>query len=132
MKKDTDVTPEDIQKYHLVLWGDPQSNKIIAQVATKLPLKWDGNVSIGGKSFDAARNVPLAIYPNPLNPAKYIVLNSGPTFREASDHTNSLQNPKLPDWAIVDIAMPPDGKEAGVIRAAGFFDEQWKVKRDEK
>ena len=70
----------------------------------------------------------MMIYPNPLNPKKYVVLNSGPTFREAHDRTNSLQNPKLGDWAIIDVTQPPDAESPGRIVAAGFFDERWQVK----
>jgi len=40
--------------------------------------------------------------------------------------TNSLQTPKLPDWAIVDTTVPPDDKFPGKIVDAGFFDEQWR------
>ncbi|HET6249870.1 MAG TPA: alpha/beta hydrolase-fold protein [Tepidisphaeraceae bacterium] len=129
MKKDTEVTPDDIAKYHLVLWGDAKSNRLIAQTLGKLPLVWtDKELSVGGKKFDVAKDVPLMIYPNPLNPAKYVVLNSGPTFREASDHTNSLQNPKLPDWAVIEITHQPTAKAAGEVEDAGFFDEHWQVK----
>ena len=128
MKPDTLVTPQDIEHYHLILWGDPASNRLIGEVAAKLPFSWSAkDLSIAGKTYEAANHVPLAIYPNPLNANRYIVLNSGPTFRESSDHTNSLQNPKLPDWAMLDITMAPDGKSAGKVEAADFFDESWKI-----
>jgi hypothetical protein len=54
-----------------------------------------------------------------------VILNSGLTFREAHDKTNSLQNPKLPDWAILDITIPPDAEKAGRVVKAGFFGEDW-------
>jgi hypothetical protein len=54
------------------------------------------------------------------------VFNSGPTFRESHDRTNSLQNPKLPDWAVIDVSVPPDGNLPGKVAAAGFFNEEWK------
>ena len=57
-----------------------------------------------------------------------VVINSGLTFREAHDRTNSLQNPKLPDWAILDITQPPNDETAGKVVEADFFDEHWKVK----
>ena len=44
-----------------------------------------------------ATHVPVLIYPNPLNPAKYVVLNSGFTFREYDYLNNARQVPKLPD-----------------------------------
>jgi dienelactone hydrolase len=129
MKKDTEVTPDDIKKYHLVLWGDATSNRLISEVAGKLPITWSAKeLSVGGKKFNPAKDIPVMIYPNPLNPSKYVVIDSGPTFREGSDHTNSLQNPKLPDWAVIDITTQPTDKAAGDVQDAGFFDERWQVK----
>ncbi|MBA4018410.1 MAG: hypothetical protein C0483_14685 [Pirellula sp.] len=112
---------------NLVLFGTPQSNPLIAHVLDKLPIKWTGKtVGMGDLEFDATKVVPVLIYPNPLNPAKYVVLNSGLTFREAHDKTNSQQNPKLPDWAFVDVTQPPTDEYPGKVLAAGFFDEEWK------
>ena len=82
-------------------------------------------------NWDAQTHMPLLIHPNPLNRDRYVVLNSGPTHREAHDHTNSLQNPKLPDWAIVDLTTPPSAEAPGRVADADFFDEQWRVKRRE-
>lgn len=128
-KKDTEVTPEDIRRYHLILWGDAQSNRLIGQVAGRLPIRSaGGSLTVGRRKFDAATHVPLLIYPNPLNPTKYVVLNSGPTHREAHDSTNSLQNPKLPDWAIVDVTVPPSASAPGKVVDADFFDEHWQLR----
>jgi hypothetical protein len=130
IKNDTDVTPDDIQKYHLICWGDPFSNKIITQLAAKLPSTWNGGkLSFAGKSYDAASYLPSLIYPNPLNPSKYVVLNSGITFREAHDGTNSLQNPKIGDWAILNITTAPSAVAPAAIQENGFFDEVWQVKQ---
>ena len=114
---------------HIVLWGDISSNKVIAETARALPLKWTGtelSLALGTQKVDAAHHAPILIYPNPLNPNRYIVLNSGPTFREAAALNNSDQTPKLPDWAIVDLRTPPGPKWPGQIVDAGFFDETWK------
>lgn len=124
---DTKVTDSAIRFYNLVLWGDPSSNAVLKKIADKLPVKWtkDG-VEFGGKKYNAA-HVPILIFPNPLNPQKYVVLNSGFTFnRAAASGTNSQQTPKLPDWAIVDTSVPPDDKYPGKVVDAGFFDANWK------
>jgi hypothetical protein len=114
---------------HLVLWGDAESNKLISRVLPKLPMKWDaGKVAIDKVSYDAATHVPILIHPNPMSPERYVVLNSGYTFRQGSDVTNALQTPKLPDWAIVDITVPPSAQWPGQVNAAGFFDEGWGVR----
>ena len=65
--------------------------------------------------------MPLLIYPNPRNPSKYVVLNSGFTFREYDYLNNARQVPKLPDYAIVDTTTPPNARHPGKIATAGFF-----------
>jgi predicted esterase len=131
-KLDTEVTPEDMAKYHLVLWGDPLSNSLMHQVLSAERaagvIGWSAQqVSVGGRNYQADQHVLLAIRPNPLAPGKYVVFNSGPTFRQAHDRTNSLQNPHLPDWAVVSLAVPPSAESPGKIEAAGFFDDAWKL-----
>jgi dienelactone hydrolase len=121
-----------LETSNLVLWGDPSSNAVLKRIADKLPVKWskDG-LEFGGVKYDAATHVPVLIFPNPLNPRRYVVLNSGFTFsRAAASGTNSLQTPKLPDWAIVDTSVPPDDKFPGKVVDAGFFDEQWKFTKE--
>jgi hypothetical protein len=102
----------------------------LGKAAARLPLAWDKtSLKMAGKSYDSAGHVPAMIYPNPLNPERYLVVNSGPTFREAHDATNSQQTPKLPEWAVIDLSEPPDNRQPGRIAAAGFFDESWRLDR---
>lgn len=132
-KAAADVTEADMAAHHLVLWGTPATNSLIAKVlaasgANKMPLAWNNkSVTIGTQTFPAINHVPVLCYPNPLSPGKYVILNSGLTFREAHDRTNSLQNPKLPDWAVLDISEPPANETPGKVVAADFFDEHWNV-----
>lgn len=125
---DTKLTAAQIASSNLVLWGDVSSNAVLAKVAGKLPLKWDAKtVSLGTQTVDASHHAPILIYPNPLSPQHYVVVNSGFTFREFALLNNSDQTPKLPDWAVVDISTPPGPKWPGKVVDAGFFDEEWKV-----
>jgi hypothetical protein len=128
VKDDTAVTDADIASSNLILWGDPKSNKVLARIADKLPMQWDtDSVSLGTRKFAAATNALVMIYPNPLNPKKYVVINSGDTFREYAQSTNSFQVAYLPDYAVVDLTTLPDARWPGKIAAAGFFDEGWKL-----
>lgn len=121
---DTAVTDELMKAKHVVLWGDAESNKVIAILADRLPVKWaGGKVTIGPVSRDAATHAPILIYPNPVAPDRYVVLNSGYTFRQGSDVTNALQTPKLPDFALIDVTVPPSAQWPGKVTDAGFFDE---------
>jgi len=128
-KNDSDVTDEDIASNNLVLWGDPSSNTLLAKMAGQLPIRWDAQgVRTPDANYPADRYVPLLIYPNPLNPKRYVVVNSGFTFREFDYLSNARQTPKLPDWAIVDLAVPVSSRGPGGIANAGFFGEQWEFK----
>src|SRR5437868_11200249 len=98
VKRDTDVTAGDIGTNNLVVWGDPQSNRLLAKMAKQLPVKWsEGQVSLGANHYSAKDFAPVLIYPNPLNPGKYVVLNSGFTFSQFAKASNAQQTPKLPD-----------------------------------
>ncbi len=125
VKDDSAVTDADIAGNNLVLWGDPGSNKILARIADRLPIKWTTKgIEVGGQKYPA-NTALIMIYPNPLNPAKYVVLNSGHTFREVDNLNNARQVAKLPDFAIVDANSTPDGYAPGKILDAGFFGEKW-------
>ena len=129
VKRASEITPEDIQSSHLILWGDTRSNPLIAQLLPKTPVRWTADeVVVGAQKGDAETHVLAMGYPNPLAPHRRVVINSGLTFREAHDRTNSLQNPKLPDWAIIDISTPADAEKPGKVVAADFFDEKWQVR----
>ncbi|HVK03540.1 MAG TPA: hypothetical protein VM490_08700, partial [Armatimonadaceae bacterium] len=109
---------------NLVLWGDPGSNRYLARIAANLPLRWDANaVRVGNRSYPAVSHVPALIYPNPSAPGRYVVVNSGFTFRDRMAGTNALHVPMLPDWAVrrIDGATP-------AVADAGFFDESWALK----
>ncbi|HPA20457.1 MAG TPA: prolyl oligopeptidase family serine peptidase [Verrucomicrobiae bacterium] len=128
VKKDRDVAPTDIADANLILFGDPQSNSLIARIADKLPIKWSSSsITAGAKTFPAKSHVPVLVFPNPLNPKRYVVLNSGFTFAEVGGQSNSQQTPKLPDWAIIDITVPRPNRLLKGIAAADFFDEQWRM-----
>ncbi len=128
MTDDTDVPDEIIKGGNLVLWGDPSSNKVLAKIADRLPVKWTADgVTVGDKTYPAGTHVPVLIYPNPLNPSKYVVLNSGFTFREYAYLNNARQVPMLPDYAVVDVTTPPNSRHPGKIVRAGFFGEKWEL-----
>lgn len=153
VKKASELTPEERRGEAgiLCLWGDPKSNGVIREIAEGVtPVWWNQDYAKGwivgdpdhfwsekeirfaDKSYDAKTHVPVisaGIFHDETGGAiQRFVINSGLTFREAHDKTNSLQNPKLPDWAILDITEPPNAERAGKVVAADFFDSRWKLK----
>lgn len=125
LRNDQDLTPSDVAESHLILWGDPGNNRVLKQILRKLPLQWNRrSLMLGRIEIPASTHVPMMIFPNPLNPKRYIVLNSGHTFA-AWKGTNARQTPWLPDWAVREIN--PRQAPQGII-AAGFFDERWQFR----
>jgi hypothetical protein len=126
VKDDSAITDADIAASNLVLWGDAASNKILAKIAGKLPIAWTAReITVGDKKYDAGHHAVIMVFPNPLNPKKYVVLNSGFTFREYDYLNNARQVPKLPDFAVVDVNIPPNSRSPGEIVTAGLFTESW-------
>jgi hypothetical protein len=119
VKDDRAVSPADIAGYNLILFGDPGSNSLIARIAGKLPIHWTKTeITVAGKKFGSTDHIPVLIYPNPLNPKRYVVINSGHTFGEKEFRgTNALLFPRLGDYAVV----APDG----AVSVSGFFNESW-------
>jgi hypothetical protein len=124
VKDDKDVTEADFAKYHVVLFGDPGSNKWIAKMNGKLPFKWTRqSVTFGGQTYAANENYPAMIYPNPFNPAKYVVLNTGLTIQDR-DYNGDYGMPQWGDYAIVKVK--PDAAVPDLV-TAGLFDESWQL-----
>jgi pimeloyl-ACP methyl ester carboxylesterase len=121
VKNDRDVTAADIANHNLILFGDPWSNSVIAKVAGKLPVKWTKTeIALAGRTVDASAYAPVLVYPNPLNPNRYVVINSGHSFSESDwSGTNANLYPHIGDYALMGIAD-------GSVAQSGFFDERWK------
>jgi len=127
VKNDTDISSEDIANNNLAVFGDPSSNAIYHRIADRLPIRWTASgVTVGSEKFDT-NHAPVFLFPNPLNPKRYVVINSGFTFHDQSN--NDMQSPKLPDWAIVDMTKPGNNYKylPLFVESQGFFDEMWKL-----
>lgn len=127
VKNDTAVTDADIAAHHLVLFGDPSSNAVYKRIANRLPITWTAaGVRVGAAQYPAT-HAPVFIFPNPLNPSKYVVINSGFTFHDQSN--NAMQSPKLPDWAVVDTTKAGNNYKylPLFVESQGFFDERWRL-----
>ena len=128
-KADAQVKDEDVARNNLILWGDPSSNKLLAKIIAQLPIQWTADkLVVDGKAYSSADHAPILIFPNPLNPQKYVVINSSFTYREYDYLNNARQVAKLPDWAVVDLKVAPDAVAPGAIPAAGFFDDAWRFR----
>ena len=123
VKNDNAVSASDIANYNLVLFGDPGSNSLMAKIVGRLPIQWTkSDITVGSQKFPSANHALVLIYPNPLNPQKYVVLNTGQTFsaNRITSGTEAVFFPRLGDYAVLTTG--------GETKTAGFFDEAWKLK----
>jgi hypothetical protein len=126
VKDDKDVTDADFAKYQVVLFGDPGSNKWIARMNGKLPVQWTRTeVKMAGETYPAATHYPALVYPNPMHPSKYVVINTGLTISD-SDYNGDYGMPQWGDYAVVKVK---DGAEVPDLVTAGLFDEHWQIKK---
>jgi dienelactone hydrolase len=128
---DTQVSDELIESHNLILFGDPGSNALLARVVDKLPILWTKSaIEVNGKSYPPdGHGVPL-VFPNPLNPHRYVVLNSGHTFHEAEFQASNAQlYPRLGDIAV--IAFRRDDRQgfAESVLWSDVFDSRWELPR---
>jgi dienelactone hydrolase len=108
---------------NLVVFGEPSTSPLVARLGARLPIRYTrDSIDLGSRKFSTRDHLLILIAPNPLNPSRYLVLNSLHTFSESDlKGTNALLYPHLPDWAI-------KRKSDGAIVEAGLFDEHWKLK----
>jgi hypothetical protein len=122
VKNDTEVTEEDMATRHLILFGDPGSNRLLEKILHDLPIVWTkDSLRLADRSFDAKSHFPVLIYPSPLHPNRYVVLNTGHTFEESDlIGSNALLFPRLGDCAV----LQADGKHGKAVWAQ-IFDDFW-------
>jgi hypothetical protein len=122
VKTVAELTTSDAQRASMVAFGSPATNPIIEKAVRTTPIHWtEQSITVGDRKFDAATHMLSMIYPNPENPKRYLVINSGHTFHEPEfKGTNVLLYPRVGDWAVTDIAT-------GKVVAEGVFDRNWKL-----
>ena len=128
--EDTAMKDADVAKYSLLLIGGPDANRVTAQLATRLPLQISTDrIAIDGKSFAVKDAGVQMIYPNPLNPERYVWIAAGTStdgmYFCGPSPTNSY------DWEyiVMDGHIPARGQSASSLKTrvvSGMFDYNWR------
>lgn len=128
---DRDLTPEMIEKHHLIIFGDPGSSCVLASIIDQLPVTWTRtSLVVNSKTFDPEKQALAMVYPNPKNPRRYVVLNSGHTFHAAEFlASNANLYPRLGDLAVLEFAAAGD-QYSEEVRYADVFDAGWKFRKN--
>jgi pimeloyl-ACP methyl ester carboxylesterase len=133
IKRDTEVTEADVRSSNLILFGDPGSNRWIAEILPKTPVRWTREeVSVGDQTYSSVEHGIQLICPNPLPGAekRYVVFNSGHTYHASELRFSYMVFPRVGDWAVVKIETNgPENSTAQKVAEkmviSGFFDENW-------
>ncbi|ESP87706.1 prolyl oligopeptidase family serine peptidase [Candidatus Halobonum tyrrellensis] len=122
---DTAVTEADAASNHLVLFGRPETNSLLAEYADDLPVAvGDGEVTVGGETYEGDLGVSF-VAPNPESD-RLVQVESGTSadglrLTGARDWTPT-QTPTA-DYLVFDDRVRVEGWNA--MLAAGFFDKSW-------
>lgn len=117
LKKDNKINKDDILKYNLLLIGSKETNQFFQKVAPMLPVKIsDDQIKIGSHIYKGKNLSFVMIYPNPLNPQKYILVCSSNC--EKFD-TSLVKDIYFDGWFDFTISSN------GVIIDKGDFNRNW-------
>ena len=135
MKADIEVTEVDKGDYNLVLFGSRDSNKLLGEIAAKLPLEWTPKgvrvgVGDGSKYLQGALGEELGLqmcYASPWSAAKMIVVQSGAPWGEflPVNHRWDLQ----PDYIVFSARRDPSDGTNQTLKA-GFFTTDWQLPKE--
>lgn len=130
--KDADLSVKQLQASNIILFGDPDSNSVLKSMLAELPIQWEDNIiTVNDERYDMSNHGLSMIFPNPLNPKRYVVINSGHTFHDKDfKASNSWLFPRLGDIAIQKFEQTKDGFEETTIWAANF-DSRWNLPKPE-
>jgi hypothetical protein len=120
---DKDVTSDIMLANNLVLVGNAKVNHIVEGIERELPIRQDdGGTKAGGKRVAGPRASFRLEYPNPVAPARRVLVYSAASRAgferlesRARDHGPSRQA----DYVVVD--------EDGTVALEGFFRDDWKI-----
>ena len=127
IKPDTLVSPQDIAQRNLILFGDAESNLVVRRIAPKLPLHIaQAEFVLAGRTFPRPESSLLMVYPNPLNPARYVLLNVGAFWGQFLSINHKLDH--VPDFIVFKDSRATDGNNEYLC--AGYFDNNWQFSEE--
>ena len=129
VKRDTDVTDDDIRTRNLVLIGGPSQNAITKRIADKLPaVEQGGKIVLGKLEYDLKGRGYTLFHYNPAAPDRlvYIVASDVPDFYSLRNSAIALAldlGASL-DFTLSDVtdaaSRPPHRMEQGVAAGPAF------------
>lgn len=127
LKADVEVTPSEQARHHLVIFGEPSTHALLAQVADRLPLGIErGRYTVGEEVYEGPNLGLVLLYPHPEHPQRYLLINSGLFWGEPLpvNHKYDL----LPDFIVFNDQVLRDARDPiNQHLIAGFFNSRWEL-----
>ena len=121
-KTDVEINDIDVHDYNLVLFGTANSNRLLERIQGKLPIRYsEAGLSIGDRSWQGHGFSVQAVFPNPLQPERYVVLAGDPHCSKC--RADALQF-TLHSWYDAVVWQRQDDGNAQ-LADAGYFDRDW-------
>lgn len=129
---DVDFDPSMAKGKALVLVGGSQSNVVTRRLEGRLPIHvttQPPEVRVGSKKYEGSGLGATFVYPNPEQPAQYVVVIAG---TDVSGTLRAMSMPDmLPDYLVYDRRLAPARGQLTLGRAeivdGGQFDERWQL-----
>ena len=129
--KDSELSDVDMAKYSLILYGGADANLVTKKLIDKIPLEiTPEKFVLGEQEFKAKDAVVNMIYPNPMNPDRYVSIIAANSPTGMYFLNQNQNNTERYDFYIADGCLP--NRRSGhpqekVQVAAGIFDYNWQV-----
>ena len=128
---DKEVSTKDLAESNIVLFGNPETNTVLARIMDKLPIRAEGReVEVRNTKFSGDHIGFVLIYPNPLNQEKYVAVFSGSTakaidcFKKIWPRFESA--PREIDFGVFEINPRNDSVK---WHSKGIFGTNWDFQR---
>ena len=127
---DTELTEAMMRSAHVVLYGSPGDNAVLERVAGALPIRVEpGAVVVGSERYEGDDVGVRFVYPNPLAPQRYLIVQAGVTPRAVRSGNEIPEF--VPDYLVYDgrTVSGPQRRVTGPkpVRAMGYFDDRWRL-----
>lgn len=127
---DTEVTDEMMASAHLVVYGTESDNLLLNRMWERLPIRVRGGaVEMGGERFEGQDVGVRYVYPNPLSPDRYVIVQAAVSV-SAVEKGHNLPD-FVPDYVVYDNrttrSRPRLMTGRNTPRAMGFFTTRWQL-----
>ncbi len=134
---DTSITEEDIATSNLILFGTADSNSLIQAINDLLPIRiWRNRIVAGANTYEGTNYGLYMVFPNPLNPERYVVISHG-TIEGSYEKELEALPWYWPDYVVFDMnvspsitVQPPLVYLPDAWVEAGYFDQYWRLDKD--